>query len=115
MTYFDSNGDPVEVCQPEVYDEPTSQDLDATAMTALLSVVFELGTWAGKDKVRQYAARVVMRQEAQSAKNFARENKVSESLVFLRLSEAKRFIGLERSKAGKKGLYNTIRKKPLEL
>lgn len=92
---FDSHGDPVLTCDPEIYfDEgPAPEpDRDEGNMSALLAVVFELGQWAGQNKVREYAARIVMRQECQTVRNFARAARVSESLVHLRIREANKFL-----------------------
>lgn len=77
------NGELVQVVGPDIYlDEAEAEpERDLDAMQALLSVVFELGAWAGKDKIKTFAARCVLRQEAQSPASFARENKVSGSYL----------------------------------
>ena len=95
MSLYYENGSPVEVVYSDVYfDEPppSEESHDQDAMKALIGVVFELGTWAGKDPIRQFAARIVMRQENRSPKRFAEENRVSKSIIYHRIREAKALL-----------------------
>ena len=82
MSFYE-DGQIVGTVEADIYrDEPEAEpERDMDAMQALLGVVFELGAWAGRDKIKTFAARCVLRQEAQSPPNFARENRVSESYV----------------------------------
>lgn len=91
--YQETHGPTVEGDHIFFDDEPQKDEPDSQAMQALLGVVFELGAWSGKDPVKQYAARVVMRQEAQGVQAFAQENRVSDSFVRRRIREARAVIG----------------------
>ncbi len=96
MTAYE-NGQIVETCEPDIYfnDESVAESsLGMDAMQALLAVTFELGTWAGKDPVKQFAARTVMRQESECPRRFAARHEVSASYVRQCIRKAKLVIGI---------------------
>ena len=92
---FDEHGNAILICQPDIhFDEEPPEDntLPADSMAMLLHAVFELGKWTAKDKIREFAARSILQQEARSVRSFAKERKVSESLIHLRIREARSLI-----------------------
>jgi len=99
VNYFNEQGDPVLTCAPDIYgDEPQVEpERNIDAMQALLGVVFELGQWAGRDKVKAFAAYIVMRQSKQSTASFAKENGVSDSYVRRVIRQAQSVIGSARN------------------
>ena len=56
-------------------------------------VGFQMGCWAGRDRVKQYAIEMARGHSCESVRHFAAAHRVSESLVHRRIRQARRFIG----------------------
>lgn len=99
------NGKPFEAPIPasRYRDEkdPADTERDPDVMQSLVLVVYRLGQWAGKDRVKDFAAQVVMRQTDQCPRAFSLEAKVTVRLVQMRISEAKKLIGLSQPEVDK--------------
>lgn len=81
--------------------EPAEPERAVDNMTCLLGVIFSLGAWAGKDPLKQWAAKSVMRMEDRRPCEMARKYRVSTAYLRKLTGIARKQIGYASSEGRK--------------